>query len=113
MWLRNNPYESLGDSSKPMREFLIELGKKLERNEVEDEKLVFFFRNSKLVFDNPRTQMLSSDFTEREFNPSAVKFINIISCSCGCGPIVEPCNQLGPGSKDLPEFTVQGEFTKS
>jgi hypothetical protein len=107
-WFRYNPYASIGNApDKNLRQLIIDLGKKLEANEVTDEELVTFFSHHKMVWDNPRTGMLSSAFWEPEYSPAKVRMVAAISCSCECGPMDEPCNQLGPGSK--PEFTFKKE----
>lgn len=108
-FFRHNPYESIGNSDdKNLRQLIIDLGKKLEANEVTDEELVRFFQHHKLVFDNPRTGMPSSAFWEPEYAPEKVRMIAYgISCSCLCGPVEEPCNQLGPGSKPEYDWTFK------
>lgn len=108
---RANPYENIGNAAnKNLRQLIIDLGKKLEANEVTDEELVRFFQHHKLVFDNPRTGMPSSAFWEPEYAPEKVRMIAYgISCSCLCGPVEEPCNQLGPGSKPEYDWTFKKE----
>ena len=98
-WERFNPYQSIGNKGKNLRQLIIDLGKKLENNEVTDEELVRFFSSHRLVFDNPRTGMPSSAFWEPEYSPDRVRMVSFVTCSCQCGPMDEPCNQLGPGSK--------------
>lgn len=98
-FLRLNPFSKFENDGKNLRQLIIDLGKKLEANEITDEELVVFFRSHKLVFDNSRTGMPSSVFSEPEYSPDKVRMITSISCSCFCGPMDEPCNQLGPGSK--------------
>jgi len=113
-FFRHNPYESIGNAEgKMLRQLIIDLGKKLEANEVTDGELVQFFQHHKLVFDNPRTGMPSADFRESEFSPDKVRLIAYgISCSCLCGPIEEPCNQLGPGSKPAYDWSFKKEEAK-
>lgn len=98
-FLRSDPFSKFENDGKNLRELIIDLGKKLQTDEITDEELVIFFRSHKLVFDNERTGMPSSVFSEPEYSPSKVRMITAISCSCACGPMNEPCNQLGPGSK--------------
>jgi hypothetical protein len=105
---RMSPYRSIGNrKDKNLRQLIIDLGKKLEAGEVTDQELVDFFQFHKLVYDNPRTGMLSSAFWEPEYSPDKVRMVCFISCSCECGPMDDPCNQLGPGSKV--QFTFKKE----
>jgi hypothetical protein len=97
---RINPYRNIGNTKgKNFRQLIIDLGKKLEANEVTDQELVDFFHFHRMVWDNPRTGMLSSAFWEPEYSPDKVRMVCTMSCSCECGPMDDSCNQLGPGSK--------------
>lgn len=109
---RPNPYFSIGNSyGKPAREVLIELGKKLESGQVTDEELVQFFGAHRLVFINDKTGMASSWWFEQSNSYSKATFACVRSCSCECGPLSNPCNELGPGSKTV-DFSFKKEETK-
>lgn len=105
---RWNPYKNIGNTNdKTVRQVIIELGQKLERNEVTDEELVSFLTQHRVLFDNTRTGMLSSWFLEELDSYPRAKFVCFVSCSCECGPMDDPCNQLGPGSKI--DFSFKGK----
>lgn len=105
---RWNPYKSIGNEpEKTLRQLIIELGPKLEKGEVTDEELVTFFQQHRLVFDNTKTGQPSSWFHEEGDSYSRARFWCTISCSCNCGPLDDPCNQLGPGSKI--DFSFKGK----
>ncbi len=97
---RPNPYGSIGNEpGKPARELIIELGKKLEAGAVSNEELVNFFNGHRLVFANSTTKQLSSWWPEQLNSYEGAFFTCVVSCSCLCGPLSDPCNQQGLGSK--------------
>lgn len=81
------------------KEVLISIGKGLETGDISIEDAVNFLNASKLVFHNTKTNMFSQWFYEEPDSYSRAIFHNATSCSCLCGPLSEPCNEQGPGSK--------------
>lgn len=105
---RTSPYRNVGNTRKTSaRQLIIELGEKLKGDSVTDQELVQFFHHHKLVFHNDQTNMYSNGWYEDPQSYSKAKFVCVISCSCECGPMDDPCNLLGPGSK--PDFTFKKE----
>lgn len=99
---RWNPYASIGNEvGKSAKQLIIELGEKLKNNEVTDEELATFFTDHSLLFHNEKTGMLSRVWREEPTSYSKAVFVCRISCSCECGPMDDPCNQLGVGSKPM------------
>lgn len=97
---RLNPYRNLGYEYKmPLKEFFIQLGDNIKAGKVTEEEVTKFLTQHKLCFDNSRTGQPSSDWWEQERDFSKGYYMGFISCSCECGPMNEPCNELGPGSK--------------
>lgn len=108
MFYRSNPYSPIANTdSKTVGELIIELGEKLKDGSVTSKQAVEFFQAHKICFPNERTGMLSSDWREPEADYNKAVFTCVISCSCGCGPMDEDCNQLGPGSKPKYNFTFK------
>lgn len=97
-FLRGNPFSKFSTNGN-LKNFILDLAEKIKKDEITNEELVTFFKSHKLIFDNERTGAPSSNFFEPEYSPEKVRFIGVVSCSCLCGPLSEPCNQEGPGSK--------------
>ncbi len=93
------PYAHFHDPGATAKDVLIKLGKGLETGSVSIEEAVGFLNASKLVFLNTHTNMLSQWFYEEPDSYSRAIFHNATSCSCLCGPLSDPCNEQGPGSK--------------
>lgn len=105
---RNSPYRNIGNTrDKTAKQLIIELGDKLKAGSVTDTELVQFFGSHKLVFMNEKTGMHSVWWHEEKDSHMKAQFVCFQSCSCDCGPLDDPCNQLGPGSK--PNFTFKKE----
>lgn len=64
--LRQNPYKNINNEwLKPAKELIVELGKRIEQEEVTEQQLVQFFQDHKLLFLNSETQRLSSTWEEQ------------------------------------------------
>lgn len=94
--VRENPYKNINNEwLKPAKELIVELGKRIEQEEVTDQEFVQFFQDHKLMFLNSETQRLSNTWQEESDAYKKASFICTVSCSCECGPLSEPCYQRG------------------
>lgn len=89
----------VNNSETPVTDVIVRMGELIKKGEVSDSDVVQFLRQHKIVFHNTRTNMLSSNWSEPEASYAQARFHMSVTCSCGCGPMAEPCNEEGPGSK--------------
>ena len=100
LFSRRNPYKPIKNYyGKPIKEMILDIAKHIENDEVSNEVLVSFFQGHRIVFHNDGTGQLSSWWPEQLNSYDRAMFVCTVSCSCQCGPMNEPCNELGPGSK--------------
>lgn len=97
---RPDPWDKFANNSDaPLTDVIVRMGEMIKKGEVSDKEVVQFLQQHRILFHNSRTNMLSSDWSEPEASYAQARFYTGVSCSCGCGPLAEPCNEEGPGSK--------------
>jgi hypothetical protein len=107
---RLNPYRPIENHyGKPIKEVLLDIAEHIKKNEITNENLVSFFQGHSILFHNNKTNQLSSWWPEQLDSYDKAMFVCRVSCSCKCGPLDEPCNEQGPGSKV--DFSFRKEET--
>lgn len=110
---RLNPYKPIENHyGKPIKQVILEIAKHIQNDEVSNETLVSFFQGHKILFHNDNTGQLSSWWPDQPNSYDKAVFYCTVSCSCNCGPLDEPCNEQGPGSKVKFSFKKKEETTK-
>lgn len=95
------PFEHIHPEQTSVKDVLIHIGKGLDNGTLTSKEVIDFLSSAKLVFHNTNTKMLSAWFFEQPDSHERAYFHCVRSCSCECGPLSEPCNEQGPGSKTI------------
>lgn len=101
------PYRHINDLKKPVHETFSNIGEGLRTGRLTAKEVADFLNTHRFVFMNTNTDMPSSNWSEQVDSGDRAYFHCRISCSCKCGPLSEPCNEQGPGSKI--EFSFKKE----
>lgn len=99
MFKRLYPFEEINPQNVTLDQLVVNMAKKIENGAMNLQDVAYFFTTHELIFFNPETKMYSGNFFEPGFKNELLEFRTFRSCSCDCGPLSEPCNMLGPGSK--------------
>ena len=93
------PFRHFAKRNQPAHEVLATIANGLKTGEIQGHEVKEFLASHKLVFFNTNTQMASDKWSEQPDSTERAYFHCYSTCSCECGPLDEPCNEQGPGSK--------------